>query len=311
MQFYPMVRTSLGPEGNSIRVDSNRDSNSRKGGLTSFLPKNKDIPDIPRDNDKGFPLLQIEEYSFNFNDLILPKETKHRLEYIVSENRASDTLRSYGLRPKQKLLFYGPPGTGKTFSSKILSSVLGYSHIYVRFDSILSSYLGETATNLRRIFDFIERGQWVVLFDEFDIIGKKRDDPHEHGEIKRVVNNFIQMIDNYRGPSILVAATNHQHLIDSGVWRRFDEILYFPLPDKDSRIQLFKKYLGALKKSNKINLSEYAQKTQRFSAADIAQVCEDALRRTLVSGNEEVNSEHIRWAIREQTRRKRILIDKR
>ena len=89
------------------------------------------------------------------------------------------------------------------------------------FDSLISSYLGETATNLRKVFDFIKSGRFVVLFDEFDIVGKKRDDPHEHGEIKRVVGNFMQMLDNFEGKSIIIAATNHQHLLDVAVWRRF------------------------------------------------------------------------------------------
>lgn len=144
---------------------------------------------VPKDDEKGFPLLQVKEYFLGFHDLIVEEQVLQRLEAIIAENRSGDLLRSYGLTPRQKILFCGPPGTGKTLSSKIISSVMGYRMVYVLFDSILSSYLGQTATNLRKIFDFIEHGKWVVLFDEFDIIGKKRDDPYEHGEIKRVVNN--------------------------------------------------------------------------------------------------------------------------
>jgi AAA+ superfamily predicted ATPase len=169
---------------------------------------------IPRDTGKGFPLLEVREYYFNFDDVILTDELKERIQYIIEELKSIEILSTYGLKPKQKVLFCGPPGTGKTLSSKVISSVTGYPLVYIRFDSIISSYLGETATNLRKIFDFIEQGEWVVLFDEFDIIGKKRDDPYEHGEIKRVVNNFMQMLDNYGGLICLMLIVENNYLIN-------------------------------------------------------------------------------------------------
>ena len=263
---------------------------------------------VPKDNEKGFPLLQVKEYFLSFHDLIVKDEILERFENIIAENNSGEILRSYGLNPKQKILLCGPPGTGKTLSSRVISSVMGYPMVYVLFDSILSSYLGQTATNLRKIFDFIEQGKWVVLFDEFDIIGKKRDDPYEHGEIKRVVNNFMQMIDNYEGESILIAATNHQHLLDSAIWRRFDEVIYFDLPDFDRRQRLFIKYLRVLKRKKDHNVYELAEKTEGFSGADIAQVCADALRRSIVKSEERITSEDIQYALEEQRRRKEIML---
>jgi SpoVK/Ycf46/Vps4 family AAA+-type ATPase len=263
---------------------------------------------IPKDNEKGFPLLQIKENYLSFHDLIVSEEIVLRLEDIIKENSCSDILKSYGLKPKQKILLCGPPGTGKTLSSKIISSVMGYPLVYILFDSILSSYLGQTATNLRKIFDFIENGRWVVLFDEFDIIGKRRDDPYEHGEIKRVVNNFMQMIDNYEGDSILIAATNHQQLLDSAIWRRFDEIIYYELPNLDQRYRLFVKYLKVLKRRKDYDLRKLAVKTDGFSGADIAQVCADALRRSIINREERVSSEDIEHALNDQRRRKEIMI---
>lgn len=262
---------------------------------------------IPRDTEKGFPLLEIREHYLNLDDLILTDELKERLKYIIEELKHIEILGAYGIRPKQKILFCGPPGTGKTLSSRVMSSIIGFPLVYIRFDSIVSSFLGETATNLRKIFDFVEEGEWVVLFDEFDIVGKKRDDPHEHGEIKRVVNNFMQMMDNYGGKSLLIAATNHQHLLDSAIWRRFDDILFFDMPDTYRREQLFNKYLRVLKRSRDLDIFRLAEMTEGFSPADIAQICEEALRRIILGDRKEIHHEDLEWAITQQNRKKSIM----
>jgi SpoVK/Ycf46/Vps4 family AAA+-type ATPase len=273
----------------------------------SFSKRYKANIPLPRDSDKGFPLFEIKEYYFEMNDLILNVEVGDRLNYLLDELKSSEILAKYGLKPKQKILFCGPPGTGKTLSAKVISSMLGYPLVYVKFDSIVSSYLGETATNLRKVFDFISQGEWVVLFDEFDIIGKKRDDPYEHGEIKRVVNNFMQMMDNFEGNSLLIAATNHQYLLDSAIWRRFDDILYFDMPDKARREKIFNKYLKVLKREDDLNLMQMAEQTDGFSPADIAQICEEALRRTIIDNKLEVANKDIMWAIKQQQRKKMVM----
>lgn len=290
--------------------NSNKGVASKMSRNSSFNGEYNSSLNIPKDTEKGFPLLQVKEQYLNFGDLIVKNEIKEKLESVIAENRSTEKLYSYGLIPKRKILFCGSPGTGKTLSAKIMASVMGYPFVYVMFDSIVSSYLGETATNLRKIFDFIEQGKFVVLFDEFDIVGKKRDDPHEHGEIKRIVNNFMQMIDNYEGESILIAATNHQHLLDTAIWRRFDEIILFDIPDLTRREQLFNKYLRVLRRTDDFTLIELAKKTANFSAADIAQVCQEALRKSIVHGKTEVDREYILNAITDQKRKKNVILSK-
>lgn len=263
---------------------------------------------IPRDEEHGFPLLRIDQQYHNFDDLIVTKEVKDSLMSIVLENNSIKKLHSYGFQPERKILFCGPPGTGKTLSARILSNEIGYPFAYVHFDSIVSSLLGQTATNLRKIFDFIEVGKFVVLFDEFDIVGKKRDDPLEHGEIKRIVNNFIQMLDRYNSTSIILAATNHQHLLDKAIWRRFDNIIYFDLPDCLRRSQLFVKYLRVMHREESVNPNELAKMTSGYSAADISQTCERALKRSIMDGSKIVLQDHITWAIKEQSRRMKVIV---
>ena len=271
-----------------------------ENSVTLHKGYSQQVPPIPRDNEKGFRLLDVKKFFLDWDDVVLAKETEEILRQIVKELEEEDVLATYGLKPKQKILFYGPPGTGKTLTAKVMSSIIGYPLVYVRFESVISSYLGETASNLRKIFDYMEKGKWVVLFDEFDIIGKQRDDPTEHGEIKRVVNNFMLMLENYEGDSMIMASTNHPHLLDIGVWRRFDEIIYFGLPDKERRKKIFEKYLKVMKKDKNFDFKKLSEESDRFSGADIEQVCIDALKMAILRGKDFVSFNDVKKAISKQ-----------
>ncbi len=275
--------------------------------MNTNITLNQQIPTIPRDNEKGFRLLDVRKFFLDWNDTILTKNTEEILKRIVKELENEDILATYGLKPKRKILFYGPPGTGKTLTAKVMSSVIGYPLVYIRFESVISSYLGETASNLRKIFDYIEKGRWVVLFDEFDIIGKQRDDPTEHGEIKRVVNNFMLMLENYEGDSVIIASTNHPQLLDIGVWRRFDEIAYFDLPDKERRKKIFGKYLNVMKKNKNFNVNQFLDETEGFSGADIEQVCVEALKTAILNGEDSVSLDYLKEATSKKIETKKVI----
>lgn len=286
------------------RLDNSSKRIKQKEGVRRSNKYNKAIPS---DDENGFPLLRIEKHYHSFDDLIVTEDTREKLLSIVTENKSAKDLLAYGFQPETKILLCGPPGTGKTLSARVLSSEIGYPFAYVHFDSVVSSLLGQTATNLRRIFDFIEVGKFVILFDEFDIVGKRRDDPHDHGEVKRVVNNFIQMLDRYASASIIVAATNHQHILDKAIWRRFDDIIYFDLPDHSRRKLLFEKYLRVMRREKKVKPDKLAEITSGYSAADISQTCEKALKRSIMHGSKIVLQDHVAWAIREQKRRMKAI----
>ena len=264
----------------------------------------RNVP-IPRDNEKGFPLLELKEFELSWDDIIVNEEIKSHLLSIQKGFWNKEILGTYGIKPKQKILFYGVPGTGKTLTAKILSSVLGFPLVYVRFDAIVSSYLGETATNLKKIFDFIEKGQWVVLLDEFDVVGKQRDDQYEHGEIKRVVNNFMQMLDSFNGESLIIAATNHEQLLDPGLWRRFDDIIRFELPDKDERECLFHYYFKSVKKA-KLDYESHAIMSNGLSAADISQVVAESIRQMIIDNRTDISVELISNVIDMFLKRKKL-----
>jgi SpoVK/Ycf46/Vps4 family AAA+-type ATPase len=167
------------------------------------------------------------------DDIILTPDNKEKIKDIILEFEQKEILQTYKLNPKTKILFCGPPGCGKTVTAESISNELQLPLLYTRFDSIISSYLGETATNLRKVFDFAKEGEWVLFFDEFDSIGKSRSIDSEHGELKRVVNSFLQLLDNFPRNTMVIAATNYETIIDKALWRRFDEIIYFDMPKKD------------------------------------------------------------------------------
>ena len=169
--------------------------------------------------------------------------------------------------------------------------------VFIRFDSIISSYLGETASNLRKVFDFIEQETWVVLFDEFDIIGKNRDDIHEHGEIKRVVNNFLQMMDNFDGNSLIFAATNHQYLLDPAIWRRFDDILFYTIPDENTRKKLFEIFLKPLKRENDISLETVIKKSDGLSPSDIKMIATEAMKLSIIESRNNITEKDLLTAL--------------
>ena len=276
------------------------------GNISISQKRFKNNIPIPRDTEKGFPLLEIQHFENNFDSLIVSKETKEQLEQVIREFKDSDILATYNLQYKKKILLCGKPGTGKTFSAQIMSSVLNIPLIYIRFDAIISSYLGETAGNLRKVFDFIEHGTWIVLFDEFDIIGKNRDDNHEHGEIKRVVNNFLQMLDNLKGESIIFAATNHQNILDPAIWRRFDDVIYYDLPDDKIRQHIFKIYLKPIKSENNIDLEKISHLTDKFSPADIKMVTEEAMKTAIINSKDSISMRDIEISVNKFIRREKV-----
>ncbi len=248
--------------------------------------------DVPKDRERGFPLLDIGEYRLDWDRLILPMRTLDRLVQITREHQRHDVLAAGGLSPTQRVLFFGPPGCGKTLTAQVMASALSLPLVTVRFDAVVSSYLGETASNLRRVFDFIQRGRWVVLFDEFDAIGKDRDNPFEHGELKRVVNSLLQLMDAFKGESLLIAATNHENLLDSAIWRRFQAIIRFSLPTEQERVLLLQKFMGSFDTSE-VNFEQVARNTKGATGSDLEQMALQTARTALLDARTRVRTQDL------------------
>jgi len=244
------------------------------------------LPEAPTDKESGVSLIDIKQANRSVEELVLEKNTLEVVENVLEEYRREDLLRSYGMMPAEKILFFGPPGCGKTLTAEAMAYELDRPIAIVRLDSLVSSFLGETATNLRKVFDFIAKHKLVVLFDEFDALGKERDDGSEHGELRRVVNAVLQMMDSYEGKSIIVAATNHEQILDSAIWRRFDEIVEFPLLNKDQLQHLLQLKLRGVRREFDLDAYELHDIFDGKSPAIIERIIRRAVKRMILQQKE-------------------------
>lgn len=183
--------------------------------------------------------IQRKEPDRSIDSLFLERQTRIACDELVEEQLRADVLRAHGLEPRHRLMLVGPPGNGKTSLAESLAYELALPLFVVRYDAIITSYLGDTATRLRRLFDFVKTEPCVLFFDEFDAIGKERGDVHETGEIKRVVTTLLLQLDDLPSYCILVGATNHPELLDRATWRRFEIRLELGKPSDDQMTEFF------------------------------------------------------------------------
>jgi len=202
-------------------------------GLTRQSPLRGEATDLlPVDRDSRLELMRVEAPDDIDVAPLLPAEILRQLESVLSEREKEADLFKAGLAPTKSLLFTGPPGVGKTISAKWIAKKLGKPLLTLDLSAVMSSYLGRTGTNVRFVLDYAKQRECVLLLDELDAIAKRRDDGSEIGELKRLVTVLLQEIDDWPPTGLLIAATNHASLLDPAVWRRFELIVHFPLPDK-------------------------------------------------------------------------------
>jgi SpoVK/Ycf46/Vps4 family AAA+-type ATPase len=271
--------------------------------LTPLSSAEPNLADVPRDKERGTPLVEIRDDPRPLEDLVLPDATRKILDRMINERRHDELLRSHGLHPIGKVLFCGPPGCGKTVVAGAIARALYVPLVLVRFDAVVSSYLGDTAANLRKAFDFARARPMVLFFDEFDAIGKRRGDVEDHGELKRVVNSFLQMLDGFRGESLIMAATNHEQLLDPALWRRFDEIVHFPRPTADQIELLLVRTLRQIGLSPAVALKEQARRLVGMSFADVEHIAFDAIKQVVIDGGSEIDRSILDASVERQRHR--------
>ncbi|MEQ6342836.1 MAG: ATP-binding protein [Gammaproteobacteria bacterium] len=248
---------------------------------------------IPTDQERGLPLLTLREPTRRLDEVVLSQEGRQAIEELLEQHHRGDVLRSYGLRPADRVLFCGPPGCGKTLTGEVIATELDRPLALIRLDSVVSSYLGETAANLRKVFDFIESVPTVALFDEFDALGKERADASEHGELKRVVNAVLQMLDAYQGKSLIIAATNHEGILDSAIWRRFEEVLVFSPPNREELTQLLNIKLRGVRRDFEVDNEQVLTLFSSMPHADVERILRRAIKDMILKGQEFLQLRHL------------------
>jgi len=250
---------------------------------TSLTPMNSLNPcSIPVDTESRMTLADIIYPDQNDIRVVLSKRNAEKLESFVLSYQNADKLNSLGINVSNSLLLYGPPGCGKTKCAYLIARQLNLPLVIARLDSLISSYLGTTAKNIRSLFEFSQKMPCVLFLDEFDAIAKARDDNNELGELKRVVNSLLQNIDAMSKDSLLLAATNHHQLLDPAIWRRFDYKLEIELPDREAIAELITFFTNNLYKFSKREVLEISTLFNGLSGADIEEIITKSLRNSII-----------------------------
>ena len=239
----------------------------------------------PVDTESRMDIVEISNPQISKNQLVLSKYIEDELNSFVGCYHMRDDLLRAGLEISNSLLLYGPPGCGKTTVAQYISSITSLPLVTARLDGLISSLLGSTAKNIRKIFDYAAKRECILFLDEFDVIAKLRDDKNELGELKRVVNSLIQNIDGFNNNSILIAATNHHELLDPAIWRRFSKVMTLEKPQKEEISQLLVLLLNGYPnnfQNNDKKMEQIIQAFEGFSHSSIKTVINNAIRDCII-----------------------------
>jgi len=253
------------------------------------------IPIVQPRGDLG-ELVAASYPDLKLQDMVLTDQLRRSLTRVLSENRGIEKLREHGLSPRRKLLLVGPPGTGKTMTARAVAGDLHLPLYLVRFESMITKFMGETAAKLRLIFEAMRNLRAVYLFDEFDAIGAQRASPNDTGEIRRILNSFLQFIETDESDSILIAATNHAEILDRALIRRFDDVLTYEIPNKGAVASMLRRALTAFP-TPEMEWERLADEAEGLSYAEIVRACEDAAKDMVLGGRDSLSAEDILTAV--------------
>jgi SpoVK/Ycf46/Vps4 family AAA+-type ATPase len=244
-------------------------------------------------------LLTVTYPASRLGDMVLDDISANQLRRIIKEQRLLARIKEYGLSPRRKLLLVGPPGTGKTMTASVLAGELGIPLFLVRLDSLITKFMGETATKLRQIFDAIADLRGVYFFDEFDAIGSQRGSANDVGEIRRVLNSFLQMIEHDQSNSLIIAATNHPEVLDHALFRRFDDVIEYHLPMPEQALDLIRSRLGSFA-HRPFKKEGLAGQAEGLSYAEICRAVNDSIKDAIMHNQTRVQRAELGRALEER-----------
>lgn len=309
----------------ALAADEDKKGNSRVSSMLLDAYKGKDItlmkkPDIgqlagggfavqsagcnsftPRDKDSLLELYDVVHSDISLSDVVLPENQRKLILQILEERQNNSKLAKHNLPAANRLLLCGPPGCGKTMTAHAIAHELNLPMAYVRIDGLVSSYLGQTSVNLRKIFSSVGNQNIVLFLDEFDAIAKKRDDGHEMGELKRVVTALLQNFDNMPPNVFLIAATNHEHLLDPAIFRRFNYTINIGYPDADQRSKLIQRWFKEYIVETEVDVQKLTDLTADRSVAQIKELVISAAKRYVTTDKPVTMEDMIELLIQQMT----------
>ena len=244
-------------------------------------------------------LLSASHPAARLADMVLDDTGAQQLARVVKEQRQLARIKAHGLQPRRKLLLVGPPGTGKTMTAAALAGELGVPLFVVRLDGLITKFMGETAAKLRLVFDAMADVRGVYFFDEFDAIGSQRALGQDVGEIRRVLNSFLQMIEQDASNSLIVAATNHMDVLDKALFRRFDDVLSYQLPTAAQAVALVRSRLGAFA-PKPWRPAALAPLVEGLSHAEICRAADEAVKHAIMAEQARVQWPDLSAALQER-----------
>jgi SpoVK/Ycf46/Vps4 family AAA+-type ATPase len=270
-----------------------------KNGGAASVEGDRSMKELPLSRRRGELLATVVPRDALEHHMVLPLEVEDRFARIEKEYAARERLGAYGLRNRKTVLLYGPPGCGKSLGSKRLAWNTGLPLLKIRFDALLSSYFGESAANLRAVFEAAKERPCVLLLDECDFIARARGDSKDIGEASRIVNSLLQLMEEYDAPGLLVATTNVEKSLDSALFRRFDDVFLIPPPGPEEIEKLLRTTLSAIKLADRISWENLVKQLVGASAAMTVKAAQDAAKAAVLCGEKIVTESLLRKAISE------------
>jgi len=287
--------SQLASELESILEQQSEKKRSKRAGIGS----DRTIRELPISRRHREMLVTFIPHDALEHHIVLRPDVEERFERIEKEYAARERLSAYSLLPRKKVLLYGPPGCGKTLGAKRIAWNTGLSLMKVRFDALVSSYFGESASNLRAVFDAAREQPCALLLDECDFIARSRVASKDIGEVARIVNTLLQLMEEYDAPGLLVATTNIETSLDDALFRRFDDVFQVPLPGKPEIRKLLTLALSSVEQSKSIKWDDIVDELEGVSAAYVVRVAQAAAKTAVLCGKRVVEQQHFDAAIRE------------
>jgi SpoVK/Ycf46/Vps4 family AAA+-type ATPase len=244
-------------------------------------------------------LVSVKYPDTRLSDMILTNDLDFKLHRVLTEQRQGKRLREHNLMPRRKLLLVGPPGSGKTMTAEALAGELKLPLFTTLYDSLMGKYMGETASRLKVIFEAMTITKGVYFFDEFDAIGTQRHNSNDVGEIRRILNSFLMFLENDQGDSLILAATNHPQLLDKALFRRFDDVIEYKLPDATIIRELIESRLISFERGG-LDWSKIIERASGLAQAEIVRATDEAAKQAVLSNSQKVSEDSLISAIMER-----------